>query len=197
MKLLRAAALAAALLTAPAQAQDKPLRLLVPMPPGAALDLVARMAAEGVRASTGRVVVTENMGGAAGHIAAELLKKSAPDGNTVMIVPMAMISLHPHTYKALRYDPFTDFAAVAHVAQGQIVLAVHAAVPAATLADYLALVRKDPQRGNYGSPSAGGSLPHFFVITMAEIARVDMTHIPYKGSAPMSQALARGVFAGA
>jgi tripartite-type tricarboxylate transporter receptor subunit TctC len=189
---LRVAALSAALLAAPAQAQDRPLRLLVPMPPGAALDLVARVAADRIRVSTGRVVVTENMGGAAGHIAAELLKKSAPDGNTVMIVPMAMISLHPHTYKTLRYDPFTDFAAVAQVAQGQIVFAVHAAVPAATLADYLALVKKDPNRGNYGSPSAGGSLPHFFVITMAGIAGVEMTHVPYKGSAPMSQALARG-----
>ena len=192
MRFARLLTLATACAAFACQAQDKSLRLLVPAPPGAALDLAGRILAERLRASLGTTVIVENQGGAAGHIAAMALKKAPADGNTAILVTMAMISLHPHTYKTLPYDPFTDFAPVAHLIDGQIALGINAAVPAGTLTEYLELARKDARFSNYGSSSAGGSLPHFFAITIARNARVDLTHIPYKGNAPMIQALTTG-----
>ena len=192
MNLVRALLLAAACAAFACQAQDKPLRLLIPAPPGAALDLVGRVLADRLRVSMGSAVIVENQGGAAGHIAAVALKKAPADGNTAMLVTMAIISLHPHTYKTLPYDPFTDFAPVAHLIDGQIALGINAAVPAGTLPEYLDLAKKEAKFSNYGSSSAGGSLPHFFAIMMARSARVELTHIPYKGNAPMIQALTTG-----
>lgn len=192
MTLARLLVLAATCAAFTCQAQDKPLRLLIPAPPGAALDLVGRVLAERLRVSLGATVIVENQGGAAGHIAAAALKKAPADGNTAMMVTMAIISLHPHTYKTLPYDPFSDFSPVAHLIDGQIALGINAAVPANTLPEYLELARKAPKFSNYGSSSAGGSLPHFFAIMIARSARVELTHIPYKGNAQMIQALTTG-----
>ena len=130
VKLARLLLLATACASFACQAQDKPLRLLIPMPPGSAMDLVGRILAERMRASLGATVVVENHGGAAGHIGAAVLKKAPADGDTAMMVPMAMISLHPHTYKSLSYDAFADFAPVAHLIDGQIAIGINAAVPA-------------------------------------------------------------------
>jgi tripartite-type tricarboxylate transporter receptor subunit TctC len=192
MKLIRLILLAVACWGLACHAQDRPLRLMIPMPPGASIDLVGRVLAERLRVSLGTTVVVENQGGAAGHIAAVAVKKAPPDGNTAFLVSMAIISLHPHTYKTLPYDPFADFAPVAHVIDGQIAFGINANVPANTLAEYLDLARRDPKFSNYGSSSAGGSLPHFFAIMIARGAKVDLTHIPYKGNAPMTQALTTG-----
>ncbi len=175
----------------PVQAQDSVLRVVVPFPAGATLDIIGRLLAERMKTTLGRPVIVENKVGAAGIIAAESVKTAAPDGNTLFLTPLAIISLNPHTYKALRYDPFVDFAPVAHVVQFQIAFGVSASVPAKTVAEYVALVRKDPKFGYFGS-AATGSLPHFFGIMIARAAGIELTHVPYKGTAPMIQALAAG-----
>ena len=177
----------------PTAAQDKPpLKLLVGFPAGAALDTMSRMIAEKMKVTLGRPVIVENKAGAGGMVAAESLKNTAPDGNTVLVSPVANISIAPHSYRNLRYNALTDFEPVAHLADFQIALGINAEVPAANLADYVALVKKDPAKyGNYAS-AAAGSLPHFFGILIARTAGIEMTHVPYKGTAPAMQALGSG-----
>lgn len=175
----------------PAHAQDSAVRLVVPFPAGATLDIIGRLLAERMKATLGRPVIVENKVGAAGIIAAEYVKGAPADGNTLFLVPLAIISLNPHTFKALRYDPFVDFAPVAHLVDFQIAFGVSASVPAKTMAEYVALVKKDSKFGYFGS-AAAGSLPHFFGIMIGRAAGIEMTHVPYKGTAPMVQALAAG-----
>jgi len=178
-------------LAARAQGQESVVRMVVPFPAGATLDVIARLLADRMRITLDRPVVVENKPGAGGLIAAELVKGAPADGGTLFMATLAIISLNPHTYKALRYDPFVDFTPVAQVAQFQIALGVGAAVPAKTLAEYVALVKNEPKFGFYGTPAAG-SLPHFFMIMIGRAAGVQLTHVPYKGSAPMWRGLAGG-----
>lgn len=194
--LCRLAAVAAGSALPAARAQDRPLRLLVGYPPGSVIDSLARLLAEKLRPLLGRAVVVENKAGAGGIIGAEALKAAMPDGSTLMLAPTAIIATMPHTHPGLRYSPIVDFAPVAHIADFQIALGIHSGIPAARLDDYAALVRKDPSKGNYAS-AAAGSLPHFFAVMFGRAARIEMTHVPYKGSAPALQALAGGEIAAA
>ena len=190
---LLAATLVALAIAPLAAAQEKPpLKLVVGFPAGAALDTLSRLIAEKMKATLARPVVVENKAGAGGMVAAEGLKATAPDGNTVLVSPVANISIAPHTYSSLRYNALTDFEAVAHLADFQIAFGVNADVPAQSLKDFVALVKKDSQKyGNYAS-AGSGSLPHFFGILVARTAGIEMTHVPYKGTAPAMQALAAG-----
>lgn len=194
MRLVRASVIAIAALVAPCtvHSQEKPpLKLLVGFPAGAALDTLSRLMAEKMKVSLNRPVVVENKAGAGGMIAAESLKTTAPDGNTVLMSPVANISIAPHTYSSLRYNALTDFEPVAHIADFQIAFGINADAGATTMKDYVALVKKDPKYGNFAS-AAAGSLPHFFGLLVARTAGIEMTHVPYKGSAPAMQALAAG-----
>ena len=194
MHLVRASVIAIAALVAPCtvHSQEKPpLKLLVGFPAGAALDTLSRLMAEKMKVSLNRPVVVENKAGAGGMIAAESLKTTAPDGNTVLMSPVANISIAPHTYSNLRYNALTDFEPVAHIADFQIAFGINADAGATTMKDYVALVKKDPKYGNFAS-AAAGSLPHFFGLLVARTAGIEMTHVPYKGSAPAMQALAAG-----
>ncbi|HEU0258361.1 MAG TPA: tripartite tricarboxylate transporter substrate-binding protein, partial [Burkholderiales bacterium] len=118
------------------------------------------------------------------------------DGLTLLMTPVATMSIYPHSYAKLRYDPFTDFEPLAHLANFQLALGVSAKLQAATLADYVALVKKDPNAGYYAS-AAAGSIPHFFGVMFARAADITMTHVPYKGTAQVLQALATGEIAAA
>jgi tripartite-type tricarboxylate transporter receptor subunit TctC len=136
----------------------------------------------------------ENKVGAGGRIAAEALKVAPPDGKTLMMAPVAVISIFPNSFGNLRYDPFKDFAPIVHLANFQLGLAVSTQLPAKTLAEYVALVKRDPQAGFYAS-AAAGSLPHFFGVMFARAAGISMTHVPYKGTAEAMTALAAGQIA--
>lgn len=173
-------------------AQDKNLRIVIGFPPGAALDTLTRLMAERMRPLLGQTIVVENKPGADGNIGVETVKTAAPDGATVLIAPVANMAIFPHSRPAdLRYDPVKDFEPVSHLANFQIALAVNAGVPAKTVAEYIALVKKDPKFGDHASASQG-SLPHFFGVMFARTAGIEMTHIPYKGSGPALQGLAGG-----
>ncbi len=180
------------LLPAAARAQDTPLRIVLGYPAGASSDILTRLLAEEMRKELGRPVIVENKTGAGGIVGTQSVKDAPKDGNTILLTPTATMAIFPHSYGAsLRYDPFKDFVPVAHVAGFQLGLAVGAGVPAKTLAEYVALVKKDPKAGYYAS-AAAGSIPHFLGVMFAKTAGIDMVHVPYKGTAPALQALASG-----
>jgi tripartite-type tricarboxylate transporter receptor subunit TctC len=119
------------------------------------------------------------------------VKDAPPDGNTLLMTPVATMSIYPHSYPNLRYDPFKDFEPVAHICDFQLALLVNAELPAKSVAEYVALVKKDPRLGDYAS-AAAGSLPHYLGVMFAKAAGLEMTHVPYKGTAPALQGLAGG-----
>lgn len=190
---MKFAALALAFaLSLPAAAQDRALKIVLGYPPGAASDVLTRMLADKMRVSLGQAVVVENRPGAGGIVGNEMVKAAAPDGATLLLTPVATMAVFPHSYRAsLRYDPFTDFEPVAHLSNFQLSFMVNAELPAKSVADYVALVKKNPKLGDYAS-AAAGSLPHFFGVMFSSAADIEMTHIPYKGTAPALQALAGG-----
>jgi tripartite-type tricarboxylate transporter receptor subunit TctC len=184
-------------LAATAQAQtEKPVRIVVGFPAGATLDSLARQVAEKLRVSLNQPVIVENRTGAAGRLAAEFVKGQPGDGMTLLMTPLANMVTMPHSHKGLRYDPFRDFVPVSHVANFQIAFAVGPAVPSQTLRDYVALVKKDPKAGNYAS-AAAGSIPHFLGVMFARTAGIELTHVPYKGTAPALTDLVGGQIAAA
>jgi len=167
----------------PAAAQEKSVRFLVGFPPGAGLDTMTRLVADRMRATLGQPVAVENRPGADGRIAMDLLKASPPDGLTLVMTPLVTVVTAPQVFNNLRYDPFADFAPVAHAASFLFGFAVGPNVPAKTLAEYIALVKRDARQGSYASAGAG-SLPHFFSVLFADTAKIPMVHIGYKGSGP-------------
>jgi len=164
-----------------ALAQDRTIKFLVGFPAGASLDTMTRLIAERMRVTLNQPVVVENRPGAAGQIVMNALKSSPPDGQTLVMTPLVTVVTAPHIFK-LQYDPFADFAPVSHTANFLFAFGVNAGVPAQTLAEYVALVKRDAKYGNYSS-AAPGSLPHFFSLLFAEKAGLQMNHIGYKGSA--------------
>jgi tripartite-type tricarboxylate transporter receptor subunit TctC len=187
------AAFAFALLFAlPAWAQERTLKIIYGYPPGSVGDLLTRIVADGMRAPTGMNVVVENRAGANGIVGTDAVKNAAPDGLTILLTPLAPMVTFPHSHgAAIRYDPFKDFAPVAHVTNFQLALLVNAELPAKNLAEFVALVKKDSRLGDYAS-AAAGSLPHYLGVMFAKAAGLEMTHVPYKGSAPALQALIGG-----
>ena len=167
----------------PAAAQDRTVRILVGFPAGAGLDTMTRLVAERMRVSLGQAVVVENRPGAAGQIAMSAVKAAPADGLTLVMTPLVTVVTAPHVFAKLPYDAFADFAPVAHAADFLFAFTVGASVPANSLANYVALVKKDLKYGNYASAGTG-RLPHFFSLLFAETAGIKMNHIGYKGTAP-------------
>lgn len=172
-------------------AQDVPFRILVGFPPGGESDVIARMLVTRMSSSLGAPVIVENKPGAGGMLAAEALKNAPPDGRTLMISPIAVTVFAPLTHAKLRYDAIKDFAPISLVANFQMALAVGPACPAKTLHEYIAWARANPANATYGVPLAGGPT-HFFGVMLARITGVDLTVVPYKGSAPFVNDLLGG-----
>jgi tripartite-type tricarboxylate transporter receptor subunit TctC len=182
----------AAALSLPAAAQDKTLKFVLGYPPGASSDLLTRLLADKMRPALGMHTIVENRTGAAGIVGTESVKNSPPDGATILLTPLAPMVAFPHSHgAAVRYDPFKDFAPVAHICDFQLALVVNAELPAKNVAEYIALVKRDPKAGDYAS-AAAGSLPHYLGVMFAKAAGLNMTHVPYRGTAPALQALVGG-----
>lgn len=185
----------ALLLGTPAAAQqpEGTLRIVVGYPAGATSDSLARVVADAMGKRLKQTVIVENKVGAGGRIANELVKAAPADGNTLLMTPVATMSIFPHSYAGeLRYDAFKDFAPVAHLANFQLGLGISTVLPAKTLAEFVALVKADPGKYGFYASAASGSLPHFFGVMFAREAGIELTHVPYKGTAPAMQALASG-----
>jgi len=188
---LFAAAFAA--LAAPASAQEGTVRIVVGYPAGATSDALARVLAEHMQRTLSQNVIVENKVGAGGRIANELVKAAPADGTTLVMTPVATMAIFPHSYAGqLRYDPVKDFAPVAHLSNFQVGLGVAANVPAKTLAEYVAWVKTDPAKNGFYASAASGSIPHFFGVMFAKSAGLNLTHVPYKGTAAAMTAIGGG-----
>ena len=180
MKLL--VLLAAALLSAAVQAQEypsRPIRFIVPFPPGGPTDLLGRSIAQKLGEQMGQQVVPENRPGAGGNLGLELASKSPPDGYT-MVLTSSIIALAPALYAKLNYQQ-KDLAPITLIAEIRNVLLVHPSVPAKNVKELIALARKSPGKLNYGSGGVG-TTTHLTPELIMSITRTRMTHVPYKGS---------------
>ncbi len=187
----------AAALAAPfvAQAQpawpQRPLRLVVPFPPGGASDLLGRLMADQLTTRLGQPVVVENRGGAGGLTAAEYVARQQGDGHTLLLSTQATQVFNKYLYAHLPYDPDHDFTPLSGVASVAFVLVVNPNVPAQDLPGLIAYARANPGKLNYGSSGIGGGM-HLATHLFAERAGGAMVHVPYRGAAPAVTALVQG-----
>ena len=178
--------LAAAIASASAFAQAYParaVRLIVPFPAGGPADIFARALAQGMAEHFAQPVVIENRAGAGGVVGVDAVAKAAPDGYMLGLNSASAVSIAPFAMSAIPYNPQKDLALITTVVRVPEVLAVHPAVPAGTLAEFIAYARANPGKINFGS-SGSGSITHLAGELLKAEARVDMVHVPYKGAAP-------------
>jgi tripartite-type tricarboxylate transporter receptor subunit TctC len=185
----RLAALAVALfaLASPAAAQDypnRPVRLVVPFPPGGINDIVARVISQHLGERLGKQVIVDNRGGAGGQIGAELAARSPADGYTLVVGHIGTFGVNPSLYPKLRYDAIKDFTPISLVARVPNLLAVHPSLPVKTVKQLVDLAKARPGTLNYGS-AGGGSNPFLCVEYFKMLTKTDIVHVPYKGSGPM------------
>jgi tripartite-type tricarboxylate transporter receptor subunit TctC len=178
----------------PAWAQTKPIRLVVPYPPGGPLDVIARVLAERAKDALGTVVV-DNKPGAGGNLGADFVAKSAPDGHTLVMGAVATHAINPWLYSRLPYDPVRDFTPITLVAQVPNVLVLNAAAAERlnirSVADLVAHAKKNPGQLNYGS-GGNGSAGHLAGEMFKRQAGLFIVHIPYAGGAAAQLALLSG-----
>lgn len=173
------------------RAQEKQLSIVLGFPAGAGVDVMTRMIADKLRTSMNRTVIVENRPGASGRLAVEYVKGQPADGSVVLFAPMSLMTIFPHTYRSLRYDPFKDFTPVTHLGAFSLALAVRAETPVKSLKEYIALVKKDPSANTYGSTGVG-TPSHFFIAMFERASGVSMLHVPHKGSADVMNNLLGG-----
>ena len=171
------------LVAADPQWPSKPIRIVVPYPPGGGNDVLARLFAPELSQILGQSVVVENRPGAGGSMGSASVSKAAPDGYTLLIVNTV-----PHTsaagiYPKLSYDPVKDFSAVALVASNPYVIAVNPKLPVKNIAELIALARSKPGTIYYGSAGTG-SVTHLNTELFKSVVKIDLTHVPYKGGGP-------------
>ena len=173
----------------------KPVRMVVPYPPGGPLDTMARLLAEKVRGSLGQPVIVENKPGAGGNLGADLVAKATPDGYTLVMGAVATHAINPWLYANIPYDPIKDFAPVTLVASVPNVLVVNLDFAIknkiTTLGDLIRFARENPGKLNYGS-GGSGSAGHLAGELLKARAHIDVVHIPYQGASPAQLALLSG-----
>jgi tripartite-type tricarboxylate transporter receptor subunit TctC len=189
MRLLTALAFWAVASSALAQYPDKPIRLIVPFPPGGAAELGARIFATPLSVALGQPVVVDTRAGADGAIAADLVMKSAPDGYTLFYATNTAFNWVPLIKKNPPYNPVTDFTPVSMIGYFGFFLFTHPSVPATNVAELLAYARANPGKLNYGS---GNSTSQLFGAQLKALENVDIVHIPYKGDGPLTIDLLAG-----
>lgn len=166
---------------------ERPLTLIVPASPGGTTDIAARLIADKLAAKLGQQVIVENRAGAAGIIGAQTLARARPDGYTLLMGNIGPNAINYALYKTLPYKP-VDFAPVTLVISVPNVLVVNEASPARSVADLLALARRDPGKVSFGSSGSGQS-PHLSAELFKQRAGIGGTHVPYKGAGPAVAAL--------
>lgn len=172
----------ATLTSRPVRAQSDPLRIVVGFPAGGIVDIIARELAEAMKPHLGgRAVVVDPKPGAGGRIGVTTVKNAPADGNTVLFTPSSIMTLYPHVFTKLGYDPQKDFAPISTVCMSAQALAVGAHVPVKTLSEFIAWCKANPKEATYASPGAGSG-PHFLGAQIASAAGVEMLHVPYRGA---------------
>lgn len=187
-----AAALATPALPARAQSlAGKTLTIIYPFQAGSSGDIIARLVADRIRETLKATVIVENKTGAAARIGVTAVKNAAPDGRTILVTAFAPMSLYHHSYAKLDYDAFADFAPISQISTFDNAIAVNAASPHKTFAEFTDWLKKDPDARRFGSPGAG-TLPHFTGLLLGRTLGVDLTHVSYRGSAPAIADVAGG-----
>jgi tripartite-type tricarboxylate transporter receptor subunit TctC len=176
-----------------AQAVKKPVHVIVGFPAGGGTDVTARVLAEALRGVYAPTVLVENKPGASARIAVEYVKNAEPDGSVMLFTPDFPMTLYPHSFKTLSYDPLKDFTPVGPATTSMLSYNVGPAVPASvkTLADYVQWCRANPDKASYGTTSAGAT-PHFAGVMLANEAKVPLNPVHYRGGAPAMQDVVGG-----
>ena len=181
-----AALLAAFAVVFPVHAQTfatKPVRIIVPFPPGGGADIVARVYGQRLAEIWKQQVIVDNRSGAAGTIGTELAAKAPPDGHTLYLGTMGTFTVNPLLYPKLGFDIARDFAPLTHLVDVHFVLVAHPSLPARSVKELLALAKARPGQINFSSSGAGGA-PHLAGELLKRVAKIDLVHVPYKGSGP-------------
>ncbi|QOT80791.1 tripartite tricarboxylate transporter substrate-binding protein [Cupriavidus basilensis] len=181
---IAAAAAASMPATAVAAGADTPTRIVVGFAAGGALDVFARTLAEKLRVSLGETILVENRPGASTQLALESVKRSAPDGKTILISPAPPFTIFPLTYKRLPYDPDKDLVPVAYLADLPLVASASVNQPYKTMPEYVAWVKRNPASTGFGLVTLGGTV-HFGVLTLRKAIDVPLTPTAYRGAAMM------------
>jgi tripartite-type tricarboxylate transporter receptor subunit TctC len=184
----------AALANAGALAQafpSKPVRIVVAFPAGGGTDIVARLLAPRLTEAWGQQVIVDNRAGASGVIGTELAARSPADGATVFLGTLGNLAVNQHLYPKMTVDPLRDFAPVTQVVAVHFVMVANPALPARNVAELIALAKSRPGQINYSSSGPGGA-PHLAGELFKSMAKVDLVHVAYKGSAPSFQDLLGG-----
>ncbi len=161
----------------------RPIRMIVPFPPGGGNDLLARSISQPLSQAIGQSIVVDNRGGAGGQIGAELAAAAAPDGYTILLGSIGNLTFLPVLQSKLHYEPVRDFAPVTLLATSPFILVVNPTVPAKSVKELIALAKAQPGKLNYGSAGPGSSLHMTGELFKLE-SGADITHVPYKGTAP-------------
>ena len=163
---------------------SRPVRIVVPFPPGGAVDFYARVVQQPVSELLGQPVIIDNRAGASGMVGADHVAKSAPDGYTLLLGNIASLAINVGIYPKMAYDPARDFTPIMRTIDVQYALIVHPSVPANSVGELVAYARRNPGKLAYGS-AGSGSLPHLAMELFKASTGTDMVHVPYKGGGPM------------
>ncbi len=169
---------------------ERPVTLMVPFSPGTTIDLLARLIAEHLRRRLGAVAAVENRVGGSGTIATQAVARAQPDGRTLLVTTTTFVTT-PSLIRGMTYDPLADFAPVSNLAWGPVALCAHPSLPVSSVAEFVALARARPGRIDYAS-AGNGSPPHLAMALFSQAAGIDLTHVPYRGSAGALQDLTAG-----
>jgi tripartite-type tricarboxylate transporter receptor subunit TctC len=195
LRLTTAFILCCALAAGPAGAQQsypsKPVRMVLPYPPGGGSDTIGRPLAQKLTESLGQQVVVENRGGANGNIGMEHVARATPDGYTIVFALTAQLAINPGLYSRVPYDPVKDFAPITLLGTGAYILVVHPSLPAKSLKQLVALAKAQPGQIAYSS-SGNGSGGHLAAELLNSMAGIRMLHVPYKGGGPALMDLIAG-----
>ena len=186
---LAAAALAPGLALAQAPYPNRPIRFIVPFPPGGGAESTARLIGQKMSEGLGQPVVIETRAGAGGNIGTEFVINAAPDGYTILLTTNG-VAIQPHLQK-LTWDPTKDLAPISLIATYSLVIAAHPSTPGATLREMVAYAKANPGKLSYGSSGSGGPL-HLGAEAFKKQAGIDLLHVPYKGNAPATIAILGG-----
>lgn len=170
---------------------SKPVRFIAPFPPGGSTDLLARLVAQKLTETWGQQVIVENRGGAAGTIGVELASRAAPDGYTIVMGHVGTFGVNPTLYPKLPYDAIRDFAPVTVLATVPNGMAVHPSLPVKTARDFVALAKARPGELLYAS-GGSGSASHLAGEYLKLLTKINMVHVPYKGTAPAMTSMISG-----
>jgi tripartite-type tricarboxylate transporter receptor subunit TctC len=178
----------------PADAQSyptKPIRMIIPYPPGGGVDAIMRPFAQHISARLGQQIIIDNRGGGGGSIGMEAVARAAPDGYTIVAAITAQLAINPALYRNLPYDPVKDFAPITLFADGAYLLVVHPSLPVKSVQEFVELARRRPNEIAYAS-AGNGSGGHLAGALLSSMTGIKILHVPYKGGGPGQVALLSG-----